>query len=1424
MRVVLKITEHNYEYIVIRENGPLFSFKGNNIILTESNYRLNDNELISYNDDKYLLLSEEVSVYKKPSKLTIGNHFCDISLNITPVAIIDQQIYANNNEIYINGIKIQDDIVNFNYGDEILLNNIVLYILKDKVIINKNVYITVELEEEENKQELPPQFPIYATSPRVFFPDLEDEIEIKAPPKKERMPMTSILRTIIPSIVTITGMIIISIFFKRSPIFMLVGAATAITVTIFSVVHFFKTKRDVKDKEQERQRVYRQYLKKIRKQIFQIINEKLATARDKFPTPNQLASMVDEFNHRIYEKSYLDDDFLEVSIGEISAPLIDIKVNIDELSLETDELIDQIKAIKELNEQGHLISYPLSLNKQNLGIINHNVYNHNLLLYIILQIVLFHSYNDVALIYFGNRDLSSLRTLRHFYVPNYNINSYVDNMSDAELVAEAVYQILKERSLQAHDKMFTSPYLVIIVEDESLIKETKLYEYVTQINNDLNYSLLYTCHSYNMIPSKINNIIKFENNNEYKLLIENNLKKALTVYVSEVNIDIDEFSRNLSVLEHKHVEKAAIPNYVDLLSLLGVESVEALDILQRWKNACVYESMATPIGLRGPNEIVELDVHENAHGPHGLIAGTTGSGKSEFIQTYILSLAINFSPEDVGFLLIDYKGGGMAEQFSNLPHLLGTITNLNTDEINRVLVSVNAEILRREHIFNQSGVNNINAYTKLFKKGKVKEPLPHLFIISDEFAELKKDQPDFIKKLVSIARVGRTLGIHLILATQKPAGVVDDQIWSNARFKVALKVQSESDSKEIIKTADAASIKQSGRAYLQVGNNEIYELFQSAYSGATDIKPIGEISKFDATIYKVNELGQMQLYYKDKETNNPEDRTQLESIIAEVEKINKDSNYQVKKPWVLPLEKEILAPFDIEDVKQATELDMEVELGEIDIPKKQTRDTYTLNVDDNILLCGSSKSGKTFALSNIILELARKNNPELLNWYIIDFGNAALNILRDLPHTTDYVRDDETEKLNKFFEIIRNEIANRKKLFAKTNAQNIEMYNDKCWDNPLNKILIFVDNFDLVRDMNMIYVDYFKRISRDGNGVGIHIIATINKSTAIGYQMLNNFKYRICLFNNDKSEIGNLLGRSDLNIADDIPGRCIVQTDELTLMQIYKPFDTSSQMELVQQVEKLISTIQKLYPGYQKHQIPTLPNELYYSDMQDYGYYQELHNDIVGLEAKSVTKISANIVDSIFLILGSNRSGKTNLLEVLLNQCSGKVYVCDDQLQTLIQYRNYNEFTYVENYANFLDEIELEYGRRKQAITKMIEDGEKINVRSCIQSMPEIHVFIEDADNFVKEINKFDYGYQIIENAMKYGIKFIVTASAQKLQGIDQLTKLIKNTSSGVVLGDITKFSTINIFPINNRKFPIGRGILFVDGIGYDIAIPIFDY
>lgn len=218
-----------------------------------------------------------------------------------------------------------------------------------------------------------------------------------------------------------------------------------------------------------------------------------------------------------------------------------------------------------------------------------------------------------------------------------------------------------------------------------------------------------------------------------------------------------------------------------------------------------------------------------------MIAGGTGSGKSEFIISYILSMAINYSPDEVAFILIDYKGGGLADAFVDkkkgiyLPHVVGTITNLDGASINRSLLSINSELKRRQTVFKnaksatEEGTMDIYDYQKLYRLGKVSEPMPHLFIISDEFAELKKQQPEFMDELISTARIGRSLGVHLILATQKPSGVVNDQIWSNTKFRVCLKVASKSDSQEMLKRPEAAEIKNTGRFYLQVGYNDFLQ-------------------------------------------------------------------------------------------------------------------------------------------------------------------------------------------------------------------------------------------------------------------------------------------------------------------------------------------------------------------------------------------------------------------------------------------------------------------------------------------------------------------------------------------------------------------------------------------------------------------------
>ena len=252
--------------------------------------------------------------------------------------------------------------------------------------------------------------------------------------------------------------------------------------------------------------------------------------------------------------------------------------------------------------------------------------------------------------------------------------------------------------------------------------------------------------------------------------------------------------------------EGSLTKNITLFELLNIMGVEDLDIRSRWQNSMVYKSMSVPLGV-SKTGIVYLDLHDKAHGPHGLVAGTTGSGKSEILQSYILSVATYFHPYEIAFLIIDFKGGGMVNQFKNLPHLLGAITNIDGKEINRSLKSIKAELQKRQRLFAEAEVNHIDKYIKKYKNHEVSIPLPHLVIIVDEFAELKAEQPDFMKELISAARIGRSLGVHLILATQKPAGQVDDQIWSNSRFKLCLKVQGPEDSNEVLKSPLASEIK-----------------------------------------------------------------------------------------------------------------------------------------------------------------------------------------------------------------------------------------------------------------------------------------------------------------------------------------------------------------------------------------------------------------------------------------------------------------------------------------------------------------------------------------------------------------------------------------------------------------------------------------
>ena len=583
-----------------------------------------------------------------------------------------------------------------------------------------------------------------------------------------------------------------------------------------------------------------------------------------------------------------------------------------------------------------------------------------------------------------------------------------------------------------------------------------------------------------------------------------------------------------------------LPELITFFEMYDIEHPEDLHVQKRWSQNEAHRSLAVPIGVRGISDNVELNLHEKAHGPHGLIAGTMGSGKSELMQSYILSMAVNFHPHEIGFLLIDYKGAGFAVLFRNLPHLLGSLTNLYDPECFRVISSLKGELQRRQRIFSDHNVNHIDRYNKLFRKGMVKEPLPHLFIIIDEFAELKSQQPEFMAELVSIARIGRSLGFHLILATQKPSGVVDAQIWSNSKFKICLKVSTESDSREMLKTEVAAYITRLGRAYLQVGANELFEKLQSAWSGAT---------------------------YREHES-------QADAVIAHIENIYKEMNViEVKDILLPPLGEMIVSPYTqrVKDNSDFETLDITLALGIVDMPEKQMQREYELNFTNNshILYVAAAGYGKSVFLGNIIIGLAMKNSSENLNIHILDLG-YALAPYKELPHVVDYIGYDINEKMDAFQEFILEMITERNKALEETQVKNFTDYN-QTENEKWKAILIVVDNCNAISELESKMHSLFQLVAREGASLGIYLAVTMSDESAIRRTLESSFKERIAGFSPDENY--SFVGRSFLSIPNDIRGRALVRTDDVYLMQLYTPVTCENELVYNEELEKLIKNV-----------------------------------------------------------------------------------------------------------------------------------------------------------------------------------------------------------------------------------------------------------
>ena len=455
---------------------------------------------------------------------------------------------------------------------------------------------------------------------------------------------------------------------------------------------------------------------------------------------------------------------------------------------------------------------------------------------------------------------------------------------------------------------------------------------------------------------------------------------------------------------------------LSFLKLFHCHSVEELQIASRYQGSDAAKSLRVIIGQSADGGELYLDAHEHSHGPHGLLAGMTGSGKSECLLTYLLSLAVTFSCQDVSFLLIDFKGGTMANALAKLPHTAGIITNLDKGILMRCMCAIEGELTRRQQQLADTGERygissmDIDKYMQLRKQHPSLTAMPHLFLVADEFAELKQLFPAVLDHLRQCARIGRSLGIHLLLATQKPFGVVDEQIWSNARFRLCLKVADRNDSMDMLKKDSAVHLQHPGQLFLQVGHDEVFVQGQSAWTQAP-YDPCGK------------EASDLYLSYYDSDGNMQDlpmaggtvAKTELEAVCDALCAI---STERAAPLWMPPLKPNL-------QQEELPAKETALTLGLLDDLAHQQQIPFSMSVWDgrNLAVCGMVGSGKSMFVETLIQSCLVKSENIL---YLFDFDKPLFMKYAQYQQVAAVFQREDAEGIQSFFSFMRRMIKQRR--------------------------------------------------------------------------------------------------------------------------------------------------------------------------------------------------------------------------------------------------------------------------------------------------------------------------------------------------------------------------------------------------------------
>lgn len=1070
--------------------------------------------------------------------------------------------------------------------------------------------------------------------------------------------------------------------------------------------------------------------------------------------------------------------------------------------------------------------------------------------------------------------------------------SFSDSLPDQQAFWKRIKKVLDQRQVRLRETKddptkasgdVSLPFILIVVDmlgdlpaDSPLrdVASEAVVALITSLGPQLGASILFAANDTARIPSECLGMIEIELSTGQEKVFryaEVGVNAPRLIGVAD-QLDADDarhkFASRIRRLELQRPFGADLPRSADLMQMHGVmqgkrvDTVDQLPIPQNWQTSLQparQEWLRAPIGLISGKEVRQLvfSAREDGDGVHGMVAGTTGSGKSELLLTLIAEMAMKYDPRIVNFVLVDYKGGSSLGPAKHFPHVVDFLTNQKPNAVERMFVAIQAVMEQRQRILEQANAKDIVDYRqkvvpKLPPDSVLPREFPHLFIIVDEFAEMVKENPDFKAQLDSITRLGRALGVTLITATQRPAGAVTDQMRANMKFRICLRVETMEDSRELLRRSDAAFLPPNipGRAYLQVGNENV-ELMQVARAGGPYTGP--QIDAEPPVIWLERRKGTAA---QARPSGPLQEAPALSDVLVEVMHRLAESDAEVvkqQKPWpdplpaylalhstqikgedqpdpLLPLNPAVLAWLEergswrgINWVSEA----MRAPVGLIDNPIRAERLRLTLDLTrGHAVIFGASGWGKTTFLRSVITSLAAIHSPDEMHVYILDFGGRGLDVLEALPHRAASILPSEEERVQRLLRRLESILEERNRILSEARADNLSTYNASHPDSVLPAILVVIDNFAEFKENYEGLLESLIGIAREGRAYGVHLVVTADQTNTLPGKLYSLFTERITLKLADKTEYANVVGRGVPGI-DDIAGRGFVSVERMPLeFQTALPVGITEEEEAggvdeTAKLEMFVRLLASAWPGKRPEGIDILREIIpLRSLLPALGKGPERVQTILGVEDLNLEPALLDLQQRgpHFVVTGPPLCGKTTALRSWV-MALAHAYPPDKVAMVLIDFQQ-RFFKY--GGAHTLGDLPhvLTAVSEKEALTEVVAKLQyEYGARPAGEPRPEIFVIADNYDDFTNIVGPATRATEyrdMAELARKYGpegLHFIMCGSLSIMRSMDDLMKQVVAPRYGLGLDSSDAPGALGgRVRGGGDEFPPGRGYIVKAG------------